>query len=457
MNVVMTGGGELVEVQATGEGVTVLPASRWTSCSASRRSGIEELRDAQEAATAGAGVAGVAPAARAGPSADATSCSRPGTMHKLRELEAMLAPHTLQPLPGGVELPPEDGDDVRGERADQGPRRRRRDRARRRSPTTPGSPSRRSAARPGIHSARYAGEDATDEENLAKLIAATCRTSRTGGRPTSACSRSPRPGGAERTLRGPLRGRARRAAPRGDGRLRLRPDLRGGRALRGRTARWPSSHRARSTRSATAAAPRASSPSGSGGDGRRARPAGERHRATAALRRSPRPRSRARKAGAARLSIVSNSALILLKIVAGAVTGSIAIITEAVHSSIDLLASIVAYFSVRKADEPADEEPHVRAREGREPRGGDRGHADPGRRRRDRFRGGPAPGERQRRGRARRLRHRRDRDLDRGQRRASPPTSTARPRSTTRRRWRATPPTCAPTRSPRSRCSSGWC
>ncbi len=37
-------------------------------------------------------------------------------------------------------------------------------------------------------------------------------------------------------------------------------------------------------------------------------------------------------------------------------TGSIAIITEAVHSSIDLLASIVAYFSVRKADEPADEE-----------------------------------------------------------------------------------------------------
>jgi cation diffusion facilitator family transporter len=62
------------------------------------------------------------------------------------------------------------------------------------------------------------------------------------------------------------------------------------------------------------------------------------------------------KAGAARLSIVSNSALILLKLVAGAVTGSIAIITEAVHSSIDLLASIVAYFSVRKADEPADEE-----------------------------------------------------------------------------------------------------
>ena len=45
----------------------------------------------------------------------------------------------------------------------------------------------------------------------------------------------------------------------------------------------------------------------------------------------------------------------MLKIVAGAITGSIAIVTEAVHSSIDLLASVVAYVSLRKADEPADE------------------------------------------------------------------------------------------------------
>ncbi|MDQ3935883.1 MAG: cation diffusion facilitator family transporter [Actinomycetota bacterium] len=63
----------------------------------------------------------------------------------------------------------------------------------------------------------------------------------------------------------------------------------------------------------------------------------------------------ARKSSAARLSIVSNSLLIVLKLVAGAVTGSIAIVTEAVHSSIDLMASIVAYFSIRKAEEPADE------------------------------------------------------------------------------------------------------
>jgi cation diffusion facilitator family transporter len=62
------------------------------------------------------------------------------------------------------------------------------------------------------------------------------------------------------------------------------------------------------------------------------------------------------KFGAARLSVVSNTSLIALKIVAGAVTGSIAIVTEAVHSCIDLLASIVAYLSLRKADEPADAE-----------------------------------------------------------------------------------------------------
>jgi cation diffusion facilitator family transporter len=62
------------------------------------------------------------------------------------------------------------------------------------------------------------------------------------------------------------------------------------------------------------------------------------------------------KSRAAALSIVSNSILIALKLAAGAITGSIAIITEAVHSMIDLVASVIAFFSVRKADEPADAE-----------------------------------------------------------------------------------------------------
>ena len=59
---------------------------------------------------------------------------------------------------------------------------------------------------------------------------------------------------------------------------------------------------------------------------------------------------------AAALSIASNSALILLKIVAGALTGSVAIITEAIHSAIDLIASVIAFVSVRQAEHPADAE-----------------------------------------------------------------------------------------------------
>ena len=63
-----------------------------------------------------------------------------------------------------------------------------------------------------------------------------------------------------------------------------------------------------------------------------------------------------RKTRAAGLSIVSNSLLIVLKVVAGVLTGSIALITEAIHSAVDLVASVVAYFSVRKADQPADDD-----------------------------------------------------------------------------------------------------
>jgi cation diffusion facilitator family transporter len=61
------------------------------------------------------------------------------------------------------------------------------------------------------------------------------------------------------------------------------------------------------------------------------------------------------KSRAAALSIASNTALILLKAIAGTVTGSVALLTEALHSATDLVASIVAFFSVRAADAPADE------------------------------------------------------------------------------------------------------
>lgn len=62
------------------------------------------------------------------------------------------------------------------------------------------------------------------------------------------------------------------------------------------------------------------------------------------------------KPAAAAVSVAANATLILLKLIAGAVTGSVAIIAEAVNSSIDLLGSIVTFFSVRKADKPADRE-----------------------------------------------------------------------------------------------------
>ncbi|MBA2545573.1 MAG: cation transporter [Solirubrobacterales bacterium] len=62
------------------------------------------------------------------------------------------------------------------------------------------------------------------------------------------------------------------------------------------------------------------------------------------------------KPAAAGVSIVSNCILIALKLAAAAITGSIAILTEALHSSVDLIASVIAFIAVRRADEPADVE-----------------------------------------------------------------------------------------------------
>jgi cation diffusion facilitator family transporter len=64
------------------------------------------------------------------------------------------------------------------------------------------------------------------------------------------------------------------------------------------------------------------------------------------------------KSGAAAVSIASNSILIGLKLAAAAITGSVAILSEALHSGIDLIASVVALVSVRRADVPADSDHH---------------------------------------------------------------------------------------------------
>jgi XTP/dITP diphosphohydrolase len=89
--------------------------------------------------------------------------------HKLRELSELMRPYELDPLPDAVTLPPETGttfaDNALGKA--------------RAAASATGRPAiaddsgiEASALRgaPGVWSARYAGDDATDEENLAKLL-----------------------------------------------------------------------------------------------------------------------------------------------------------------------------------------------------------------------------------------------------------------------------------------------
>ncbi|MEA2373122.1 MAG: hypothetical protein QOH12_3516 [Solirubrobacteraceae bacterium] len=60
------------------------------------------------------------------------------------------------------------------------------------------------------------------------------------------------------------------------------------------------------------------------------------------------------KARAAVVSVISNTSLIALKVAAGLITGSVGILSDAAHSLMDLLASVIAFASVRKSDLPAD-------------------------------------------------------------------------------------------------------
>jgi XTP/dITP diphosphohydrolase len=89
--------------------------------------------------------------------------------HKLSELSELLPEIALEPLPAEVELPPEEGDSFAAIALEK---------ARAAHAATGkaaiGDDSGIEAAalggRPGIHSARYGGPGATDEENLAKLL-----------------------------------------------------------------------------------------------------------------------------------------------------------------------------------------------------------------------------------------------------------------------------------------------
>jgi cation diffusion facilitator family transporter len=61
------------------------------------------------------------------------------------------------------------------------------------------------------------------------------------------------------------------------------------------------------------------------------------------------------KTQAARLSVISNAILVVLKLAAGMAAGSASVISEAAHSAVDLVAAGIAYFSVRVSEVPADE------------------------------------------------------------------------------------------------------
>jgi cation diffusion facilitator family transporter len=60
------------------------------------------------------------------------------------------------------------------------------------------------------------------------------------------------------------------------------------------------------------------------------------------------------KENTARLSVISNTGLVLMKFIVGTSIGSVSIISEAIHSSMDLIAALIAFFSVRKSAEPPD-------------------------------------------------------------------------------------------------------
>lgn len=62
------------------------------------------------------------------------------------------------------------------------------------------------------------------------------------------------------------------------------------------------------------------------------------------------------KVKAARLSIISNALLVCLKLGVGLSIGSVAVISEAIHSATDLVASLIAFFAVRASDAPPDTE-----------------------------------------------------------------------------------------------------
>lgn len=59
---------------------------------------------------------------------------------------------------------------------------------------------------------------------------------------------------------------------------------------------------------------------------------------------------------AASVSVLSNLTLIVIKLITGFISGSVSIISEAIHSGSDFLASVITFFAVHKSESPADKD-----------------------------------------------------------------------------------------------------
>ncbi|MBN2567828.1 MAG: cation transporter [Deltaproteobacteria bacterium] len=62
------------------------------------------------------------------------------------------------------------------------------------------------------------------------------------------------------------------------------------------------------------------------------------------------------KLSVAWLSVISNTTLVILKLIIGLSIGAVSIISEAIHSAVDLIAAIITLFSVNQSNKPADKE-----------------------------------------------------------------------------------------------------
>ncbi len=63
-----------------------------------------------------------------------------------------------------------------------------------------------------------------------------------------------------------------------------------------------------------------------------------------------------KKSRVAALSVLSNSMLVIFKLIVGLYTGAVSVFSEAIHSGVDLVAALIAFFAVRASGKPADQE-----------------------------------------------------------------------------------------------------